>query len=54
MITVFWALSVATYTVLSAEGGVPAEALHFVPGEFGLQLSMSQGNDPEALLGVRL
>lgn len=38
--------------MLSVE--LPAEALDFVPGEFGLQLSMCQGNNPEALPGVGL
>lgn len=33
---------------------VPAEALDFVPREFGLQLSMCQGNNPESLSGVGL
>ena len=44
----------ALWTALSVEGGLPAEALDFVPGEFGLQLSMCQGNNPEALPGVGL
>lgn len=35
-------------------GQLPAEGLDFVPGEFGLQLSVCQSNDPEALLGVGL
>lgn len=38
--------------MLSVE--LPDEALDFVPGEFGLQLSMCQGNNPEALPGVGL
>lgn len=40
--------------MLSLDRDVPAEALDFVPGEFGLQLSMCQGNHPEALPGVGL
>lgn len=32
----------------------PADVLHFVPGESGLQLSVGQRNDPEAQLGVIL
>lgn len=33
---------------------LPAEVLEFVPREFGLQLSMGQSNNPEALSGVAL
>lgn len=40
--------------MLSVDRDGPAEALHFVPGEFRLQLSMCQGNNPEALPGVGL
>lgn len=45
------------YTVLWTELSVqevPAEAVDFVPGEFGLKLSMCQCNNPEALSGVGL
>lgn len=45
---------IALCTMLSEEGGVPAEALDFVPGEFWLQLPMCQGNNPETLPGVSL
>lgn len=33
---------------------LPAEGLNSVPREFGLQLSMGQSNNPEALSGVAL
>lgn len=45
------------YTVLWTELSVqelPAEVVDFVPGEFGLKLSMCQCNNPEALSGVGL
>lgn len=38
-------------TQLSAET-LPAKVVDFVPGEFGLQLSVSHSNHPEALPGV--
>lgn len=41
------------WTELSADK-LPAEAVDFVPGEFGLQLPVCQSNNPEALLGVDL
>lgn len=47
-------LSLVLCTKLSVSvGGEPVEALDFVPGEFGLQLSMCEGNNPEALPRVR-
>ena len=33
---------------------VPVDVLDFVPGEFGLEAAVCEGNDPEALLGVVL
>lgn len=41
------------WTELSAEE-LPAEAVDFVPGQFGLQLPVCQSNNPEALPGVDL
>lgn len=51
---VFYGCVFLSVALLSVEGALPAEALYFVPGEFGLQLSMCQSNDPEALPGVGL